>query len=240
MNTPRLRLKHTAGWFAAGREVTEAMRLLSDAAFKVFLWLCLHAERDSGRLLVDSATIARAVGKNEAVIGKILRDLFQAEICHPVSGGYLEIADRFWPYERAAPPEASREAWTYTCKVKQLLQARACVHSSFSAADYHLAMELYRRQVPLQIVERAIDLGCLRKYAALLNHPGGPLITSLYYFTLLLDEAQGAQLPDHYWSYTRIKLRQLEQRWLASCSPALPVTACPQRRNDENAETREC
>jgi len=43
MNAPRLRLKHATGWFAAGREVTEAMTLLSDAAFKVFLWLCLHA-----------------------------------------------------------------------------------------------------------------------------------------------------------------------------------------------------
>jgi hypothetical protein len=29
MNTPRMRLKHAAGWFAAGREVAEAMGLLS-------------------------------------------------------------------------------------------------------------------------------------------------------------------------------------------------------------------
>ena len=81
MNAPRMRLKQAAGWFAAGREVAEAMRLLSDATFKVFLWLCLHAERDSGRLLVEPATIARAVGKDEAAVREILRDLFQAEVC---------------------------------------------------------------------------------------------------------------------------------------------------------------
>lgn len=240
MNAPRLRLKHAAGWFAAGREVTEAMTLLSDAAFKVFLWLCLHAERDSGRLLVEPANIASALGKDEATINEILGNLFQAEICRQVSGGYLEIADRFWPYERAPSPEASREAWTYTAKVKQLLQSRACVHSSFSAADYGLAMELHRRQVPLQTVERAIHLGCLRKYVALLNHQGGPLITSLDYFTLLLDEVQRAQVPDQYWSYTSMKLRQLEHRWQASRSPGVAVTTNPLRRNDETAETKEC
>jgi hypothetical protein len=39
MTAPRMRLKHAAGWFAAGREVAEAMNLLSDAASKVFYWV---------------------------------------------------------------------------------------------------------------------------------------------------------------------------------------------------------
>ena len=47
-NDPPLRLKHASGWFAAGREVAEALTLLSDAAFKLFLWLCLHADRSRG------------------------------------------------------------------------------------------------------------------------------------------------------------------------------------------------
>lgn len=236
MNTPRMRLKHAAGWFAAGREVTEAMGLLSDAAFKVFVWLCLHAERDSGRVLVETAAIARAVGKEEAAICEILRDLFQAEICRPASGGYLEIADRFWPYERATPPAATREAWNYTAQVKRLLQARACVHGSFSAADYKLAMALYQRQIPLQTVERAIHLGCLRKYAALLNHQGGTQITSLHYFTLLLEEVQQTEISDQYWLYIRRKLGQLEQQWQASSS--LAASAQFQRRNNETSETK--
>ncbi|HUO28558.1 MAG TPA: hypothetical protein VMU80_05040 [Bryobacteraceae bacterium] len=238
MNAPRLRLKHAAGWFAAGREVAEAMGLLSDAAFKVFFWLCLHAERGSGRLLVEPKTIARSVGKTEAEIVAILGDLFQGEICRRVSGGFLEITDRFWPYQRAAPPLAAKDVWTYTAKVKELMQARACVRSSFSAADYKLAQELYQRQIPLQTVERAIHLGCLRKYAALLHHQGGDLITSLHYFTVLLEEVQRLEVSDQYWSYVGLKLRQLERQWQPSRPPSAVVSAPPQRRNNEASETK--
>jgi hypothetical protein len=213
MNARRMRLKHAAGWFAAGREVAEAMGLLSDAAFKAFFWLCLHAGRSSGRLLVDPKTIAGALNKTEVEIIAILDDLFQGEIRRRASGCFLEITDRFWPYERVAPPLPANDVWTYTAKVKGLMQARACVRSSFSAADYKLALELYQRQVPLQTVERAIHLGCVRKCAALLNHQNGTLITSLHYFTLLLEEVQQLEISDEYWSYVSIKLRQLEQQW---------------------------
>jgi hypothetical protein len=238
MNTPRMRLKHAAGWFAAGREVAEAMGLLSDAAFRVFFWLSLHAERSSGRLLVEPETIARSLGKNEVEIIAILDDLFQREICHQVPGGFLEITDHFWPYERAAPSLPAKAVWTYTAKVKELMQARACVRSSFSAADYKLAQELYRRQIPLQTVERAIHLGCLRKYAALLNHHGGTPITSLHYFTLLLEEVQRLEISDQYWSYVSLKLRQLEHQWQPSEILRVAVSAPPQRRNNETSETK--
>jgi hypothetical protein len=43
----RLQLKRPSGWFAAGQEVQQAATSLSDAAFKLFVWLCLHAERAS-------------------------------------------------------------------------------------------------------------------------------------------------------------------------------------------------
>ena len=44
----RFQLKQPTGWFAAGREVRCALELLSDATFKLFVWLCLHAERGRG------------------------------------------------------------------------------------------------------------------------------------------------------------------------------------------------
>jgi hypothetical protein len=46
-------LKHSTGWFAAGREVAEASTLLSDAACKLFLGLCLHADRSRGAVRVE-------------------------------------------------------------------------------------------------------------------------------------------------------------------------------------------
>jgi len=68
MNAPRLILKQPTGWFAAGREVTQAMRSLSDAAFKLYLYLCLHAERHTGRLILNLAEATKELGKDPAWI----------------------------------------------------------------------------------------------------------------------------------------------------------------------------
>ena len=45
MSEMRLTLKHPTGFFAAGGEMREALGLLSDGAFKVFVYVCLHADR---------------------------------------------------------------------------------------------------------------------------------------------------------------------------------------------------
>jgi hypothetical protein len=213
MKSTSMRLKCPAGWFAAGREVAEAMGLLSDGAFKVFVWLCLHADRSRGTLPAEPKVIARVLGRAETEITAILDDLFQKEICCRLSDGFIEIADRFWPYERSTPPLAAQHAGAYAGKVKQLMLARACVRSVFSAADHKLALQLYHRGIPFQVVERAIHLGCLRKCAALLNNQGGTPITSLHYFNHLVEEVQRLKISDEYWSYVAFRLQRLEEKW---------------------------
>ena len=49
VSAPRLILKQPTGWFAAGRGVAQALALLSDAAFKLYMHLCLQADRHTGR-----------------------------------------------------------------------------------------------------------------------------------------------------------------------------------------------
>jgi hypothetical protein len=218
MNSARMRLKYAAGWFAAGREVAEAMALLSDGAFKLFIWLCLHADRRVGALAADAKAIARALGKTDAEITRNLGDLFQVEICRRMPDGRIQITDRFWPYERAMPALAAQDAGSYAAKVREFMLARLCVRSVFSAADHKLALQLYDRGITLQVVERAIHLGCLRKYAALLNNHSGTAITSLHYFNLLFTEVAALKISDEYWSYVGFKLRKLEQMWSRSQS----------------------
>lgn len=216
MNSARMRLKCATGWFAAGREVAEAMALLSDSAFKLFVWLCLHADRSRGALVAEPEAIARALGKTEVEITTNLEDLFQVEICRRMPDGRIEITDRFWPYARAITPPAAEHAHAYAAKVRELMLSRLCVRSIFSAADHKLALQLYHRGIPLQVVERAIHLGCLRKYAALLNNHVGTPITSLHYFNLLFTEVQGLKISDEYWGYVAFKLRKVEQMWSQS------------------------
>lgn len=226
MKAARLRLKQPAGWFAAGREVVEALTQLSDAAFKVFVWLCLHADRSRGALRAESQVIAHVVGKSETEIAALVQELLRKGICRRTADGMLEITDSFWPYERATPSQ-EETASAYLTAVKQLLRERACVRSAFTAADQKLALELYGAGVPLQRVEQAIHLGCLRKYVALLNRPGGTPITTLHYFAETLAEVQRLNISDEYWRYVAAKLIHLERRWRQS-QPATrtkPTTA---------------
>ena len=52
-------------------------------------------------------------------------------------------------------------------------------------------MELHRQRIPLEQIGRAILLGCVRKYVAPINHPGGTPVTSLHYFTILFQRGPG-------------------------------------------------
>ena len=95
-----------------------------------------------------------------------------------------------------------------------MLQAPACVRCSFSAADERLAQDLDRRGVSLEHLQRAIWLGCARKYVSLLNGQTSLPIASLRYFIGLVEEVAQTNTPETYWQHVRSKASQLERRWL--------------------------
>jgi hypothetical protein len=78
--------------------------------------------------------------------------------------------------------------------------------------DEQFAAELHQMGVPVTDVERAILLGSLRKYAAIVNNGNGTPITSLHYFRGLLNEA-GRNISPDYWAYLAQKIRTFEQQW---------------------------
>lgn len=208
----RLRLKQPTGWFAAGREVACALELLSDSTFKLFVWLCLHAERSRGALSVTRAELARALGKQESDMHLALEELERQRVCTLRADGLIEIRDRFWPYERQYDSAHSNESRCYVNKVKRAFLERRCVQSSFTAADEKLALLLYRRGVCLIHIEHAILLGALRKYATLSQNGRGTPISSLHYFTNLFQEVQ-QELSTQYWTYVAHKVKAFEQTW---------------------------
>lgn len=211
----RFQLKQPTGWFAAGREVACALQLLSDAAFKLFVWLCLHAERSRGVVSSTPTELARALNKKETDLLVALAELQQQGVCTLDAEGVIRISDRFWPYQRECDPSAHDGSHQYVEAVKSIFLRRHCVQSSFTAADERLALSLYRRNIPLIHVEHAILLGAARKYAALLQHQPGTPISSLHYFTDLFEEVQ--QEPSaHYWTYVANKVETFERKWTGS------------------------
>jgi hypothetical protein len=222
---PRLRLKRSTGWFAAGHEVAAALPLLSDAAFRLYVFLCLNVDRHSARMIWEPRELANLLERDRQSVTDALEELCRREVCirHPDADGRIaidrlsvEICDRFWPYEKPPVEEFGIDQNTYVQRVRQMLSGFACVRLHFSAADERLAAILYRRGVTLVHLQRAIWLGCARKYVALLNGSEHTpmLVTSLNYFSALVDEVAATSVGEDYWKHMQTKVTQLERMWL--------------------------
>ena len=212
MSATRLILKQPTGWFAAGREVAQALALLSDGAFKLYMHLCLEADRHTGRVVIESTEWTRILRQNVASIEAHLGELQHQGVCERQED-QVEICDRFWPYEKqvtvaAGPPEAE-----FLRQARAAFLAPACVRSTFTAADEKLARNLGRSGVTLEQLRRAIWLGCARKYVALLNGQSQLPITSLAYFASLIEEVSQPQIPASYWDHVRRRMEEMEKRW---------------------------
>ena len=199
--------------FAAGREVEQALALLSDGAFKLYMHLCLEADRHTGRARIESAALARILRRDAASIETGLDELQHQGVCERQED-QVEICDRFWPYQKqvtvaAGPPEAEFLRQTRAAFLKP-----ACVRSTFTAADEKLAHNLGRNGVTLEQLRRAIWLGCARKYVAMLNGQSRLPITSLAYFASLIEEVSQQQIPVSYWDHVRRRMEEMEKRWL--------------------------
>lgn len=217
MIAPRLILKQPTGWFAAGREFAQALTLLSDGAFKLYVYICLTANRRTGCLRATVGELARATTRAPTAIDMDVEELEQRGVCcvrrDQSPQLTLEIRDRFWPYQRQQPPGRSGAEVEFLDKVRRLFLAPPCVQASFSAADEKLALDLYRRGISMEQITRAILLGCARKYVAMLNAGTRTPITSLQYFADIVEEVKESAIPESYWEPLRSKTARMEQQW---------------------------
>ena len=220
MKRERLMLKRGAGWFAAGREFVEALELLSEGAFKLYVYACLQADRHTGRIVLEHARTTRILRQCPDRIAAHLNELGKCGVFHidPYPNGgevaLVEIRDRFWPYRKqktALRPGSEQACFIGT--VRDLFLAPACVRAVFTAADEAITSGLYDRGVSLEQIRRAILLGCARKYVSMINGQTRMRISSLQYFVPLVDEVTASAIPESYWEPLRRKVEQMEQRW---------------------------
>ncbi len=144
---PRLRLKRSTGWFAAGHEVAAALPLLSDAAFRLYVFLCLNVDRHSARMVWEPLELANLLQRDRQSVTDALEELCHREVCrrHPDADNRIaidrlsvEICDRFWPYEKPPVEEFGIDQSRYVQQARQMLSVPACVRVTFSAADERL------------------------------------------------------------------------------------------------------
>ena len=212
-----MKIKQSSGWFAASSCMLEAAFLLSDGAFKLFVYICLTADRATGRLRVAQGELARALGKSRGSISSYLEELSQKGAClvRPAPNqhqtGEIEVADAFWPYYKQT--EHSEAESNYLDQIRSWLRQYPIVRSSFGAADRKLAAELFHNGVALDQIEKALLLGVSRKYSAALNSTAPTPIYSLSYFAVLLEEVAQTDVSDNYWEYLRRRVIDYNDAW---------------------------
>lgn len=239
-----MKLKDSTGWFAADRRMLRALYLLSDGAFKLFVYISMTADRSTGRLRVAQGELARAVRKSRGSIAAYLDELSKQGVClikpaaNQHQSGEIEINDAFWPYHKQTAKSVEESGFVE--QVRNRLLKYPIVRSSFGAADDRLARELFSKGVSLEQINRALLLGLTRKYVSSLNSLSTNPIYSLSYFLPLLDEVAETETSDRYWEYLRRRLDDLNAAWLdrsrSSQRPSVPGKSAADGRQDVRAE----
>jgi hypothetical protein len=221
----QLRLKKTANWFAAGEGFLKAMEILSDGAFKLFVFVCLKADRHSATYRTSSNQLAHALQKPLAAIESWLAEIVEKRVCSTVPDNQstrhslLRIEDEFWPYCSPSRPSARQCATDYVAAVRQLFLDLGCTSGRFGTAEEAQAKSLENRGVPLNIVRDAMIMGACRKYVSWLNSGYSEPISSIAYFESVIGELLHCPLPADYSEYLPMELKRLIKYWSGGVQP---------------------
>ena len=94
----RVKLKEPTGWFAAGATFRRALLTLSDGAFKLFAYLCVETDRQTGRFETTQRELARALGKSRRSVGSYSTELETNGICRIHTGANQCQFSRVFPH----------------------------------------------------------------------------------------------------------------------------------------------
>ena len=114
------------GWFAAGAGFERALGALSDAAFKVFVHVCLRAD---GCLEFERAGLSRELGKSRSTPGRCLRELEAKRICEVEAACHSQLRRRRSPHTGPArgTPGSACECGSCRCSRRTWRLPRGCL-----------------------------------------------------------------------------------------------------------------
>jgi hypothetical protein len=212
-------VKEPAGWFVAGESFRRALMRLSDGAFKLFAYLCLEANRKTGRYSSTQEELARRLGKSRRSVIKYIAELQREAVCtvDPGTNQYgrtcFEIRDEFWPYRRIQHNNQSTEADDYVTAIRRSFLSSGCTRGTFSGTDEETARMLKEQGIPLEIVHDALLVGAGRKYVSWLNGGSGDAIGSLKYFISIVDEVRRQRISPDYRNYIEERVKSYAKLW---------------------------
>lgn len=141
----------------------------------------------------------------------IKRGLFSMHGCKSAREDWDWDLWAHWPFEKA--PSNSLDDPNFIENVRALLSARACITTGFHTHEQNLANSFRLQGISLSLLERAIHLGCARRYLHLLTTGSRAGISSFFYFQNLVAEVKRTRVREDYWAYISYKLHIFEEMW---------------------------
>jgi hypothetical protein len=86
-------------------------------------------------------------------------------------------------------------------------------HGRFGPSEDSQALQLQRRNVPLQAVQDAMLIGACRKYVSWLNTGYSEPISSIRYFDKVIEEIQACPLRSGYREFLPTELKRSRRHW---------------------------
>jgi len=215
----RLRLKKPNGWFPAGENFLQAMTQLSGGAFKLFVFLCLHADRQTAAYTISQRSLASAIGKSKPATEEYIAELRTKGFCSvhpsriPYVGTSFRINEKYWPYQNANSNTAEDDSNDYVNAVRNLFLGLGCTSGRFGPPEAGQTRNLEKRGISLQELEDAMIVGACRKYVSWLSNGPSDPIASLHYFESLIEEIRERPFPPGYRDYLRMEVKKLAAQW---------------------------
>lgn len=212
---PKLKLKKATGWFPAGDGFLKAMAVLADGPFKVFVYLCLKADRQSASCQSSYQRLAAGIGKSRHTIEAYVSELKAKGLCTvvtsriPYVGSTIRIADEYWPFVPAGDDPGPDSSESYVDSVRKLFMALGCTSGRFGPADERLAEDFEQKGISLGVIEDAMMVGACRKYVSWLNNGPSAPIASLHYFDAIIEEVLERPFPPGYREYMQLQVGKL-------------------------------
>lgn len=211
----KLQLKKPGGWFPAGDGFLQAMKVLSDGSFKLFVFLCLKADRHTASCQSTYPQLARAIAKTSRTAEVHVAELRDKGVCTvvtshiPYVGTTFRIADEYWPFIASGYVFTPDKEEPYVGSVRKRFMTLGCTTGRFGASDERLAGSFEQKGIPLTVIEDAMLIGACRKYVSWINSGPSAPIASLHYFEPIIEEVIERPFPPGYREYMRLQVNKL-------------------------------
>jgi len=212
---PKLQLKKATGWFPAGDGFLKAMTVLGDGPFKLFVFLCLIADRQTATCQSSYQRLAAGIGKSRHTVEVYVAELKAKGLCTvvtspvPYVGSTIRIAQEYWPFVTAGDDPGPDKSQSYVDSVRELFMTLSCTSGRFGPAEERLAEDFEQKGIPLSVIEDAMMVGACRKYVSWLNNGPSAPIASLHYFDAIIEELLERPFPPGYREYMRLQVEKL-------------------------------